>query len=169
MIKKKARPALTDIDVGPFSDISFLLIIFFILTTQISAFKGQQVEVPSPSNQETKEEKEKKKQLTITLEGRFIKVGEDESIPPVDYTLEQLKALLYSKHFSSLKEDDPDRFVVVDANRSVPYETYFQVMMIIRQTGGIPCIVDSSEGGEGESTSSSVTAAAPPPQAVPAQ
>ena len=40
MIKRKARAALNDLDVGPFSDISFLLIIFFILTTQIISMSG---------------------------------------------------------------------------------------------------------------------------------
>lgn len=166
MIKKKERPALTDIDVGPFSDISFLLIIFFILTTQISAFKGHDVEIPSPSDQQKEEEKkDDNKQLTVTLEGRFIKVAESEKIPPVDYTTEELKALLYSKQFSSMEPGAKERFVVVQADKSVPYEVYFQVMMIIRQADGIACVMEDDDGGGGEGGASGGGAAAPAGQA----
>lgn len=176
MIKKRARQELTDIDVGPFSDISFLLIIFFILTTQIAAFKGNNVDIPSPSDQQKEQEKkDDDKQLTVTLEGRFIKVAESEKIPPVDYTLEELKALLFSKQFSSMKEGAMERFVVVQTGKSVPYEVYFQVMMVIRRAGGIACIVENEdEGGSSASSSSGAApaaggAAAPAQQAVPAK
>ncbi len=150
MIKGKSRPALTDIDVGPFSDVSFLLIIFFILTTQIAAFKGNVVTIPSGSTPEKEEKKEEKQQLTIHLEGRFIKVGEDEKTPPTAYSMEGLKALLYSKRYDLKKKDD-EKFVILQATNTVPYEIYFQVVMIIQQSNAILCILEDDEAGDSKS------------------
>ena len=69
MIKRRKRPALTDIEVGSFSDIAFLLIIFFILTTQIVRLVGKTVEIPSGSESKQEEKKEDKKQLMVHMTG----------------------------------------------------------------------------------------------------
>ena len=67
MIKRKERAPLNDLDVGPFSDISFLLIIFFILTTQIISMSGIVLSIPAGAPKEEMQEMEEDKQIMITL------------------------------------------------------------------------------------------------------
>ena len=65
MIKRKERAPLNDLDVGPFSDISFLLIIFFILTTQIISMSGIVLSIPAGAPKEEMQEMEEDKQQML--------------------------------------------------------------------------------------------------------
>ena len=150
MIKSKPRAPLTDIDVGPFSDISFLLIIFFILTTQIAAFKGSVVDIPSGTPPENPaEKKDEKKQLTVHLEGSFIRVGTDDekSAPPI-VSPEELKARLLAENFYA-KEKMEDRFVILQTDDKASYDLYFKVVMMIDECGGFLCLMESADGKSG--------------------
>ncbi len=156
MMKSKPRAPLTDIDVGSFSDISFLLIIFFILTTQIAAFKGSVVDIPSGSPPENQnEKKDEKKQLTIHLEGAFIRVGsDDEKTPPAVVSPEELKARLMAENYFG-KEKKEDRFVILQTDDKAPYDLYFKVVMMISECGGYLCLMETDDGksakGDGKS------------------
>lgn len=143
MIKRKDK-RLPEVDVGSFSDIAFLLIIFFILTTQITKFLGRSVDIPSgqPSKEEKKEED---KQLTINLTENDLKltVGKGE---PSSVTFEELKAKLLQENLPAQPEEK--RFVILDSKGEVPYERYYKVVMIITGCGGILTMIDDSEDGE---------------------
>ncbi len=158
MIKTKKRPPLTDIDVGSFSDVSFLLIIFFILTTQIAAFKGTVVEVPAGSPDKS-ESKEKKEQMTVFLtysapvtadsDGVTYRIGTGSKSAPMEVTLDELKAKLLSENYPA--RDKKERMVILEHDGNVPYSAYYKVLVLISNAGAQPCFMkdESKGGGEG--------------------
>ena len=125
---------MTDIDVGPFSDISFLLIIFFILTTQIAAFKGTVINIPSGSKTQDEKKKEENKQLTIEVKGSVVTLV-DQNAKGVQVDLQELKDRLMVEDLAN-KENVNERFVVLQADKTVPYELYFRIVVMIQECGG---------------------------------
>ncbi|MHC4885215.1 MAG: ExbD/TolR family protein [Planctomycetota bacterium] len=130
--KKRVMP---DLDVGPFSDIAFLLIIFFILTTTFVKPAGEKLQMPA--GQDSKESAEDKT-LTIGLKGDTIRFGKGDDMKPV--ALEELKILLEGEGFES--KGEAERNVIIDSDKSVLYETYFRVVMAVTKAGGVVAIVD---------------------------
>ncbi len=126
--------AVPEIDVGSFSDIAFLLIIFFILTTTFVKPAGQKVEIPSGSTDESK----KQKQLTLVLKGDSILYGEKGE----NVTLPELQKLLAEQKF---KEQTPDkRMVVLESQKDVIYDQYYKVVMAIAEADGILALVEKN-------------------------
>ncbi len=133
-IKRKERED-PEIDVGSFSDIAFLLIIFFIVTTTFIKTAGNKIDIPSGSQSKSGNEG---KELTILLKGNIIQIGEDQRT--VDLT--QLEDLLRKEDFPAKKEND--RIVIVDSKPDVLYDLYFQVVNIITVSGASMALVDQS-------------------------
>lgn len=141
MIKRRKRPALTDIEVGSFSDIAFLLIIFFILTTQIVRLVGKTVEIPSGSESKQEEQKDDKKQLMVHMTGANKITINDET---ANLTLDDLKTRLIAEDFES-KTKPEEKFVILDAQPDVPYEIYYKVVMMIDECGGKLAILEPED------------------------
>ena len=120
-------------DVSSFSDVAFLLIIFFILTTTLKVMGGQELDIPSGEDGESKD----KKQLTITLSGTKIFYGEKSD---TSLTLRQLRAQLADEELSKKKEDQ--RMVVLESNDDVVYQRYYNVMLEIRDADGIVALIE---------------------------
>lgn len=151
MMKRKSRPPLTDIEVGSFSDVAFLLIIFFILTTQIAAFKGTIVDIPSGEQKnETKKKEDEKKQLTIFLTGNFVRVAMGDTAPAA-VSFEDLKARLLAENYYARPKME-DRFVILQTGDDVSYDTYFKTVMMINDCGGVLCLMEGEDekGGGGK-------------------
>jgi len=125
----KRRPRQeSDIDVTSFSDIAFLLIIFFILTTTFVKPAGRQLNIPSGTNDPAKKEQ---KQLTVILSPGEIRYGEQGRI----LTIDQLRETLHREKLPQRPDDQ--RIVVVESKIDVPYDEYFQVVMAISRAGGV--------------------------------
>jgi biopolymer transport protein ExbD len=118
----------TDIDVTSFSDIAFLLIIFFILTTTFVKPEGRQLNIPSGTSDPAKKEQ---KQLTVILSPGEIRYGDQGRV----VSLEQLREALQREKLPTRSEEQ--RIVVVEAKVNVPYDEYFQVVMAISRAGGV--------------------------------
>ncbi len=129
--RKKRREGV--VDVSSFSDVAFLLIIFFILTTTFKVMGGQELNIPSGEDGESKDHK----QLTITLSGTKIFYGEKSD---TSLTLRQLRARLAGEKLSTKKEDQ--RMVVLESNDDVVYQRYYNVMLEIRDADGIVALVE---------------------------
>jgi biopolymer transport protein ExbD len=129
--RKKRREGV--VDVSSFSDVAFLLIIFFILTTTFKVMGGQELNIPSGEDGESKDQK----QLTITLSGTKIFYGEKSD---TSLTLRQLRAQLADEELSKKKEDQ--RMVVLESNDDVVYQRYYNVMLEIRDAGGIVALIE---------------------------
>ena len=128
--KKRQESA---VDVSSFSDVAFLLIIFFILTTTFKVMGGQELNIPSGEDAESQEQK----QLTINLSGKKIFYGEDSES---SLTLQQLRTRLTDEELSTKKEDD--RMVVLESDDNVVYQRYYNVMLSIRDADGIVALVE---------------------------
>jgi biopolymer transport protein ExbD len=79
LIKKKARVALTadaEVDITPMTDCSFLLLIFFMVTTVFIEVRGLQVDLPAPGEQQQEEQQKKKDvNIQVTANGDYIVSG----------------------------------------------------------------------------------------------
>ena len=138
---KRKEKANTEIDVGSFSDIAFLLIIFFILTTTFVKIAGNKIEIPSGSDSESESEQ---KQIAITLKADSIGYGEDAK----DLSMDELRLALAKEKF---KTKEPDaRMVVLETDGAVLYERYFQVVMAINESGGVMTLIDHAGGKDEE-------------------
>lgn len=151
MIKRKERAPLNDLDVGPFSDISFLLIIFFILTTQILSMTGIVLSIPAGAPTNEAESKNEDKQIMISLSPEMITLrladGEEHIILPAE--IAELKALLLAQDLEH--KDVNEKLIVIECESKVKYELYYKVITIIQNTGGLLALVepeDSQQEGE---------------------
>lgn len=151
MIKRKERAPLNDLDVGPFSDISFLLIIFFILTTQILSMTGIVLSIPAGAPTNEAENKNEDKQIMISLSPEMITLrladGEEHMILPAE--IAELKALLLAQDLEH--KDVNEKLIVIECESKVKYELYYKVITIIQNAGGLLALVepeDSQQEGE---------------------
>jgi biopolymer transport protein ExbD len=138
-IARKPRP-IGDIDVTSFSDIAFLLIIFFVLTTSFVKTMGLAVVIPSSTQDPAK--KSEAEYPTVVLAADSMQFEEK------DVTLDQLRERLGEMKLAEKKEEG--RFIVLDSAPEVEYERYFQVMTAISRAGGIMAIAEPQEGGDKE-------------------
>lgn len=151
MIKRKERAQLNDLDVGPFSDVSFLLIIFFILTTQILSMSGVVLSIPAGAPKEEVQEINEDKQIMITLSREAVLLrlpdGEEHTIMAADVAA--LKPLLLTQNLDR-KEDVSERLVVIECQSDVKYDLYYKVISIIQSTGGLLALVEEDLPGQSE-------------------
>lgn len=122
-----------EVDVSSFADVAFLLIIFFILTTTFKIMGGQELNIPSGEDGESKDQK----QLTISLTGKEIFYGEDSKS---SLTLRQLRVQLADEELSTKKEEQ--RMVVLESDENVVYQRYYNVMLAIRDADGIVALIE---------------------------
>ncbi|MDP7287928.1 MAG: biopolymer transporter ExbD, partial [Phycisphaerae bacterium] len=86
-LRRKKDRQTPEPNVGPFSDIAFLLIIFFILTTTLSAMMGEKLDIPAARENP---KKAKSKQPTITLSPEKLAWGKQQE----DVSLIELRVKL---------------------------------------------------------------------------
>ena len=133
-IQRKQRP-LSEINVGAFSDIAFLLIIFFILTSTFLKTSGSKMNIPSGTTEQSEDEQ---KQLSIDLRVDEIYLGENTT----PLTMEALRESLADADLPSKAEEQ--RMVLLISHKEVPYDRYFKVVTAISQAGGILALLDES-------------------------
>jgi biopolymer transport protein ExbD len=130
------------IEIGSFSDIAFLMNIFFILTAEFLRPAGMKMDIPSgsadPGNRQDTV-------LTINVSPERIFYGE-KSEP---MTIEELRKRLLRENLRA--KPPAQRVVILDAGKDVPYERYFQVVTAVARANGIIALVEQTEkGGGGE-------------------
>lgn len=123
--------------VGSFSDVAFLLIIFFILTTTFQKTTGFLTEIPSGAKGEAQE-----KTTTVALHEDKITLN-DESV-----TIGELRRRL--KELRLDQEEGDAKMVLLTATGDVKYQNYFETMATISAAGGAIVIEREEEGKGGE-------------------
>jgi len=130
--------------MGPFSDIAFLLIIFFILTTSLIRPMGRFISMPSSTSQS---EQDKAHNPTVTILPDKILYGEkgkgDEELG-----LLELRARLLAMGLKSRREEQ--RTIVVDLADNVPYETFYRVATAISKADGVIALLEEAERTDAE-------------------
>lgn len=117
------------------SDVAFLLIIFFILTTSIRQLTGFVTELPA-AEKATAQQTEK----TPTVQLRDAELRFNDQV--VDTAT--LRARLFSLNLAGRREEE--RIVVVETSGKVDYQRYFETLAAISGAGGIVGLLTEEEG-----------------------
>lgn len=129
---KKPEFKNLEIDVPSFSDIAFLLIIFFILTTSLSRPLGRIIDMPSASQPDERKTDQGTPSVSILADRILLGQGQEEG---KEVTLSDLRASLLARDLKNAS--DSDRMVVVEVAEDVGYERYYQTLTMISEAGGI--------------------------------
>jgi len=137
MIKKRKVHA-SDPDVTAYSDIAFLLIIFFILTTSFSVPLGRVIDMPSAAKPEVDKKEDRIPSINVLADRVMFGFGiEDEGSREI--TTMELRMELAQFGFPLRPEED--RMVVVEVAEDVTYQRYYEIVMMVAEAGGIVAIV----------------------------
>lgn len=129
--RKKPDP---EIPVVAMADIAFLLIIFFLVTTQMEKLKTQELKVPDTRESEDKEMKVKN--LQINLKGALAIIGEKQFKLPDQLPVMQA----YVASTVRTKTRTEDKVVILQSDINVKWELWVNVVEAIKAAGGIPAI-----------------------------
>lgn len=127
---KKRQLSDSDIPVASFSDLAFLLIIFFILTTTLQKATGFLTDIPSGLKGQVAQQE---KTTTIALHENKISLN-DETIG-----MAELRRRLRSMDLKSKLGNA--RIVLLTATGKVKYQTYYETMSTITAAGGVIAII----------------------------
>lgn len=134
MIRTRQTAKDPEINVGSFADIAFLLIIFFILTTQLVKPAGREMELPTGSEDKSQQSES---QLTIRLDPGEIRWGKKADRVGFD----DLRLALEKENFPG-KTEDREKIVILDSSDDVPYQEYYEVVMAITESGGVLALLE---------------------------
>lgn len=120
----------SEVPVSAFSDIAFLLIIFFILATTLVQVSGVITEIPSGEQAQTQQENETP---TVQLIGDRVLLNENR----VD--MREFRKRL--KELKLHQKTGDNKIVLLEASGNVAYQNYFDVMASISAAGGVTAIL----------------------------
>lgn len=123
-----------EIPVGSFSDIAFLLIIYFMVAT--SLVKVKSITADLPSGEKTSQAQSDKTPI-VNLRGGEIFFN-DKPVSLVDLEV-RLAALDLGVQESS------KRVIMLESTRDTSYEAYFQVLAAISANGGVVALVEEEQ------------------------
>lgn len=130
--EKKHRDG--EIPTGSFSDIAFLLIIYFLVATTLLKVKTITADLPSG---EKSAQAQSEKTPIINLRGAEIFFN-DKPVGIAD--LEARLAAL------ELADKQPSqRVIMLESARGTPYENYFNALAAISENGGVVALVQEEE------------------------
>jgi biopolymer transport protein ExbD len=124
-----------EIPTGSFSDIAFLLIIYFLVATSLVKVKTITADLPSGEKQS---QAQVEKTPIVNLRGTEIFFN-DKSVSIAELN-DRLAALDLA-----LQEDSSKRVVMLESTRMTTYESYFQARATISANGGVVAIVEGDE------------------------
>lgn len=132
-IRKKSRHNST-VPTDSLSDVAFLLIIFFIVTTSIRKLTGFTADIPAAQ----KSEQQQLDKIPV------VKIH-DQSVMYKDtaITIDGLRATLRQLNLPGRSGND--RIILLEATGKVDYQHYFEVMSAISAAGGIVGVVSEEK------------------------
>jgi biopolymer transport protein ExbD len=126
-----------EIPTDSVSDIAFLLIIFFILTTTLSKLSGFTAELPSADASQKQAAATETKTPGVQLTGGKLLFNEQE------VSLAALRDRLLDLQLAS--KQGQEKVVMLEAAGKVDYQTYYAAMAAIAAAGGVVAIVEEGE------------------------
>ena len=139
MLNKKSRKQLKkhrtgEIPTGSFSDIAFLLIIYFLVATTL--VKVQTITADLPSGEKATQSQSDKTPI-VNLRGDEIFFNDKKM------TLELLNARLAALELA--QAEDSKKVIMLESARGTPYQNYFQALAAISANGGVVALVEEEE------------------------
>jgi biopolymer transport protein ExbD len=123
------RSQTTGLNLTPLIDIVFLLLVFFLLTTQFIEEEGIGVRLPAAASSTSREKKEVA--VAITRDGRLFVAGQQLPLSDLE---QKLRSLLGA-----------DTTVVIRGDRDVPLQTAVSVMEQSKKAGAVRIVVATLE------------------------
>ncbi len=130
--EKKHREGTIPTD--SFSDIAFLLIIYFLVATSLVKVKSITADLPSGEKQA---QAQTEKTPSVNLRGSEIFFNDKQM------NLEELEARLGALDLAS--QESSKRVILLESTRDTTYEAYFQVLAAISASGGVVALVQEEE------------------------
>lgn len=127
--EKKHRDG--EIPTGSFSDIAFLLIIYFLVATTLVKVKSITADLPSGDKQS---QAESDKTPVVNLRGEEIFFNDKKM------TMELLEERLAALKLA--EQEGGKRVVMLESAKGTPYQNYFQVLASISANGGVVALVE---------------------------
>lgn len=123
-----------EIPTGSFSDIAFLLIIYFLVATSLVKVKSITADLPSGQKQT---QAQSEKTPIVNLRGNEIFFN-DKAVTIVELS-DRLAALDLSE------QEDSKRVIMLESTRNTPYQSYFEALATISANGGVVAIVEGDK------------------------
>jgi biopolymer transport protein ExbD len=132
--KQEKKHRTGEIPVDSFSDIAFLLIIYFLVATTLVKVKSITADLPAG---EKSTQAQSEKTPIINLRGSEIFFNDKPAnIAELNERLAALK----------LGEQSPDkRVIMLESAKGTPYENYFQALAAISANNGVVALVEGEE------------------------
>ena len=130
--EKKHRSG--EIPTGSFSDIAFLLIIYFLVATTLVKVKSITADLPAG---EKAAQSESDKTPIVNLRGAEIFFNDKKMT--IDLLNERLAALKLGE------QEGEKRVIMLESSRGTPYENYFQALAAISMHDGVVAIVEDEK------------------------
>lgn len=131
--RKKKNREIT-IPTDSFSDIAFLLIIYFLVATSLVKIKSITADLPAG---EKSAKAQSDKTSTINLRGSEIFLNDKP------LSLEALNERLAALELAKLEPDK--RIVLLESAAGTPYQNYFQALATISANGGVVALVEDDK------------------------
>jgi len=125
-----------EIPTDSVSDIAFLLIIFFILTTTLNKLSGFTAELPSAAANQQQAKSDAKTPTVQLANGKLLFDEREVSMAALRERLLDLRLA---------NRQGEERIVMLEAAGQVDYQTYYEVMAAISAAGGVVAIVEEDE------------------------
>ena len=135
-VRRKEKREL-EIPTDSVSDIAFLLIIFFILTTTMSKLTGFTAELPSGAAAQQQAAKTDAKTPTVQITNGKLLFNEQE------VSMAALQERLLDLQLA--KKQGEERVGMLETAGKVDYQIYYETMAAISAAGGIVAIVEEGE------------------------
>ncbi|MBV7314550.1 protein TolR [Shewanella sp. NIFS-20-20] len=126
--QRKRRRPVAEINVVPYIDVMLVLLIIFMVTAPIVT-QGVKVDLPQGKAETLPADSKPPVVASIDAAGEyFLDVGASQSREPLD--LEQMAIRV-----AAIIQLEPERPVVVKADKNIPYERVIQLMVTLQQAG----------------------------------
>jgi biopolymer transport protein ExbD len=135
-VRRKEKRDL-EIPTDSVSDIAFLLIIFFILTTTLSKLTGFTAELPAAAAAQQQAARTDAKTPTVQLASGKLLFNEQE------VSMAALRERLLDLQLAHKQGEA--KVVMLEAAGTVDYQTYYEAMAAISGAGGVVAIVEEAE------------------------
>jgi biopolymer transport protein ExbD len=132
--KQEKKHRSGTIPTDSFSDIAFLLIIYFLVATSLVKINAITADLPSGDKQA---QAKVEKTPTVNLRGNEIFFNEKA------VGLAELEARIVALDLKS--QEASKRVIMLESTRETTYEAYFQVLAVISANGGVVAIVGDEE------------------------
>ncbi|MBI1337215.1 MAG: hypothetical protein GC164_09670 [Phycisphaera sp.] len=129
--KQEKKHRESEIPVGSFSDIAFLLIIYFMVATTLVKVKSITADLPTGQKQP---QAQLDKTPTVNLRGSEVYFNDNK------LTLDELNKRLDALDLSDKPGDK--RVVMLESSDETPYELYFKTLAAISANGGVVALVE---------------------------